>query len=237
MKLCLLPRLVRGVVTVHPIHFTAEMRTAIRAGRKTQTRRVIKNTGLYAIDERIHGATIAERERWKLATQCPYGQPGGWLWMHEPLMPRYVLDDTKALTRFSGRYLDDKAIARFDFLPRMKWVPCNDTIPYRGRTIPPEWARDWLHIDQVRVQRLQEISEDDAKAEGVELDRKHGAGWIDYSTAAWRGVEACINARDSFRSLWYSINSKRDFGWLSNPWVWAITFTYHRIKPGKVTLA
>lgn len=86
----------------------------------------------------------------------------------------------------------------------------------------PRWAsRLTLEVTDVRVQRLQEISEADAEAEGVERDTD---GWIDYLMP---GTQCCLKARDSFQTLWTSINASRGFGWDANPWVVAIGFRVH----------
>ncbi len=83
----------------------------------------------------------------------------------------------------------------------------------------PRWAsRITLIVTDVRVQRLQEISEADALMEGVEQDSD---GWRDYQMP---DTQCCPTARESFRSLWDSLNAERGYGWSSNPWVAAYTF-------------
>lgn len=83
----------------------------------------------------------------------------------------------------------------------------------------PRWAsRITLIVTDVRVQRLQEISEADAIAEGVEHDSD---GWRDYQLPA---TQCCSTARDSFRTLWDNLNAARGCGWDANPWVAAYTF-------------
>lgn len=90
----------------------------------------------------------------------------------------------------------------------------------------PRWAsRLTLVVTDVRVQRLQEVSEADAIAEGVErAARGIETGWRDYSGDS----QLVGGARSSFCTLWDSINAKRGFGWDANPWVVATTFTVHR---------
>ncbi len=77
-----------------------------------------------------------------------------------------------------------------------------------------------LIVTDVRVQRLQEISEEDAVAEGVEHDTD---GWQDYLMPA---TQCCVSARDSYRTLWDAINGPGS--WEANPWVAAYTFTVHQ---------
>lgn len=66
-----------------PIIFSAPMVRAILEGRKTQTRRVVKDTGFYCIEAARYGPEDASRELAALATQCPYGKPGDRLWVKE----------------------------------------------------------------------------------------------------------------------------------------------------------
>jgi hypothetical protein len=79
----------------------------------------------------------------------------------------------------------------------------------------PRWAsRILLEITDVRVQRVQEISEADAKAEGVEQ-----------ANDGWHGTNGPgFNYRSSFEWLWDSLNARRGFSWADNPWVWALAF-------------
>lgn len=72
-----------------------------------------------------------------------------------------------------------------------------------------KWAaRLWLRVTDVRVERVQDISEDDARAEGYP--------YFDFATN--------MPVLTDFTSLWDSINAKRGHGWDTNPWVWVITF-------------
>ncbi len=74
----------------------------------------------------------------------------------------------------------------------------------------PRWAsRIFLEVTAARIQRLHEISEGDAMAEGVD---------------AIPEAPAALNRRTAFAGLWDSINAKRRFGWDVNPWVWVYTF-------------
>lgn len=97
----------------------------------------------------------------------------------------------------------------------------------------PRWAsRLTLIVTDVRVQRLQEISEADARAEGVEPIAYDGDdpqfvgqfGWKDYDTGHPHSVVPFRLARRSFQSLWDNINASRGHNWDANPWVAAYTF-------------
>ncbi len=102
-----------------------------------------------------------------------------------------------------------------------------ESMTWRPSIFMPRWAsRILLEIELVRAQRVSEISEDDAKAEGV---RSH-----EYDTGLGRGGKPGFpgaekntyygSARGAFASLWDSINARRGFGWKANPWVWVIDF-------------
>jgi hypothetical protein len=76
----------------------------------------------------------------------------------------------------------------------------------------PRWAsRITLEITDIRVERLQDITEEDAEAEGSKLD-------------GGTAPEICYTYRYGFSKLWDSLNAKRGFSWESNPWVWVIGF-------------
>jgi hypothetical protein len=74
----------------------------------------------------------------------------------------------------------------------------------------PRWAsRITLEITAVRVERVQDISEGDAKAEGLQ---------------DWYGAEPAVTNRGRFHAFWDSLNAKRGYEWDANPWAWVITF-------------
>lgn len=182
-----------------PILFSAPMVRALLDGRKTMTRRVVKPQP----DEMFNPSSQVALESWTIG--CPYGQPGDNLWCKET---------------FSGA--DDQAfkhlvIYRADGEQSVRWRPS---------IFMPRWAsRITLELTAVRVERVQDISEDDAKAEGV-IEQFRAVvlrpdGGPDYHIPnSYRG---------GFANLWDSLNAKRGFGWDKNPWVWVLTF--NRIKP------
>ena len=201
-----------------PILFSAPMVRAILDWRKTQTRRVVKpqppddiglpigvdlysptcigkNGDEYPGDE-IFGA-YSECGEW--GVKCPYGQPGDRLWVRET------------------------------------WGPCDGGVCYRadedagsvalpddGRWTPsihmPRWAsRITLEITGVRVERLQDISEADAIAEGVPAV---SSGGVTLFTTT--GVNCFQAAKGAYAALWESINGPGS--WDANPWVWVVEF-------------
>ncbi len=89
----------------------------------------------------------------------------------------------------------------------------------------PRWAsRITLEVTGVRVERLQDISEADAAAEGVESLRNEGEYWKDYVRSTTRCDElTCLTGRESFRTLWDSLAAP-GADWDANPWVWVVDF-------------
>jgi len=166
----------------HPILFSGPMVRAILEGRKTQTRRGIRNPG------RLDGLMLpGEAAQW-----CPYGHPGDLLWVRETFAKRYA---------DAERDPADGIVYRVDggCVIEPRWTPAIHM---------PRWAsRITLRITDVQVQRLQEITESDAAAEGC------CTTWDDYPK----------QNREAFAELWDKINGKRA-PWASNPWIWAISF-------------
>jgi hypothetical protein len=203
----------------HPILFSGPMVRAILEGRKTQTRRVMKPqpdeskmrwTGSHW--EMYLGYPIGHD-----VPISPYGQTGDLLWVREMAKLRACGPGS---CEFDLAYPADESVKAF----------CDtDYGPYKMTSYTPSihmprWAsRLILRITDVRVQRLQDITEADAKAEGLDE-------WI--PCVVWTGLagikirDASRNAtcREHFIFAWSSINAKRGYSWESNPWVWAITF-------------
>ena len=190
----------------HPILFSAPMVRAILAGKKTQTRRVVKpqpNGGPRACMVDLGGATFGLSDgdlsgEWP----CPYGAPGDTLWVRET-WEEVVNSKT------------DGARATWDGSFRPAYRATEPGLLKKWRSplhMPRKFSRLSLRVLSVRVERVQEISEADARAEGCglllgdELDADVGA-----------------RARVEFSRLWDSINGKRA-PWDSNPWVWVVEF-------------
>lgn len=196
-----------------PILFSGPMVCAILDGRKTQTRRVLKGSAEF---KGPYNPAYLEMHRnapgWK--TICPYGQPGDRLWVKETcfIWGRWRRNGItpKGLQRWRFK-IETPRIVVFDAKhPQVatRTTP-RETCMYwkRPSIFMPRWAsRITLEIAEVRVQRLQEISEADATAEGVAFTKYLNA-----------------NARLHFKELWDSINGKTH-PWDSNPWLWVLTF-------------
>lgn len=199
---------------------------AIIAGTKTQTRRILKSP--HAADADVwsfiptsgewesgmcgdHGA-IAHGEN----VRCPYGEPGGRLWVRETWCMAHPDYHTEEEGVRLGRPIKD---GRWCHYAATDSVEYNDNrSPWRSPLYMPRWAsRLTLEMTDVRVERLQDISESDAKAEGIRGTDDIPPGYIS-------GLgEDETTARGAYAHLWNAINGKRA-PWASNPWVWAMTF-------------
>lgn len=210
-------------VKERPILFSGEMVRAILDGRKTQTRRVVKPQPepfkahdrlgpFWWFNRRAWGleqlGRIAEKEMpWFLAPHCPYGQPGDRLWVRENLRQ----DPLDGLWKYEEDFTP--LIDLEDEIDAVGWVVTRKR-DYCPSIHMPRWAsRITLEITDVRVERVQEISEADARAEGAE-PRLSG-------TSDWGPIRS---HRTGFVYLWNQINEARGYGWLANPWVWCLTF-------------
>lgn len=223
-----------------PILFSDEMVRAILNGSKTQTRRVIKPPP--PLDDfgnldcgRILGPEVYHPKKkdkhgeiypgepifgvyddiGEWGAKCPYGRPGDLLWVRETWASHKSLDGTKP-SEFPNA--EAPLSYRADGIHQ----------PKRGRWRPsihmPRWAsRISLKVTAVRAERVQDISEDDALAEGVSSDDPR-CDLIDPPPYSY--------ARTNFALLWDKINEGRGYSWESNPWVWVIEFALVRRLEG-----
>ncbi len=195
----------------HPILFSTPMVQAILNGRKTQTRRVVKPQGKAAcfdIAMRTDGSNKWPRnldadERFISDMKCPYGQVGDVLWARETVS-QFSMGGIYAYKADNDP--DDKGT---------KWRP--------SIHMPKAACRLFLRIKSIKVERLQDISEEDAIAEGCCLYGPFGEykGSIHPSGGSMR-YRAFSNASRAFQDLWESINGENS--WKANPWVWVIEF-------------
>jgi hypothetical protein len=195
-----------------PITFTGPMVRAILGDRKTQTRRVIKPQPVWIRDPNTPFKTPDANPRGII--KCPYGQPGGRLWVREKWFPMR-LDYRGLLTVAPILYAADGHIRH-----RSLWkIDYRDNKPpmghiWRSPVHMSRWAsRISLEITNVRVERVQDINVDDAIEEGIPLGSH---GWFDDGSM--------MDERDLFAALWDSINAKKGFRWEANPWVWVVEF-------------
>lgn len=199
--------LTKGKMTEKPILFSTPMVRAILNGRKTETRRVIKNPEQHQIEWDGYNAFFEDHygDRHHINTAAPY-QPGQPLWVRETFCP---VDDTE----FNGKkWIDYRATpwdsakhpAGWENAPNdeqaLKWKP--------SIFMPRKYARLFLEVNSIHAERLQDITEEGARAEGMGKD--------------------FVLLESEFEILWNNLNKKRGFGWDTNPWVWVIKFS--RIK-------
>ena len=192
----------------HPILFSTEMVQAILAGRKTQTRRVMKpqpsenvlwsSFGFSTLtpENHIEGRGNFPEGYGSKFFKLKYGKPGDLLWVRES----FVKFETFNETLFSY-----KASPKTDL--DVNWRP--------SIHMPKDACRIWLRITNIDVERLKNITEEDAIAEGVEKEEEY---FLNYKGNNF----VYDNAIGSFKSLWQSING--DQSWRDNPFVWVVEF-------------
>lgn len=185
-----------------PILFSTEMVQSILEGRKTQTRRVVANDGCDLINKpnsilcspssngvshfrSIGGLTIFA------GYKCPYGKVGDKLWVRETFSRIITPKGEKTFI-----YKADDDCYKDTIEDWQGWTP--------SIHMPKEAARIWLEITDIRVERLQDISEGDVKAEGV------------------LPAKCCDSYYHGFSILWQSI--KGEESWRQDPFVWVIKF-------------
>lgn len=204
-----------------PILFSGPMVRAILEGRKTQTRRSmrpqpVEKDGWFVWDGHApnspygaYSANHIDRRSINIFVgRCsPYGKVGDRLWVRETCR----FDNDAPV--FSVQYKADMAIRPGLGDPNFnRWRPSIHM---------PRWAsRITLEITGVRVERLNEISDEDAIAEGISFHSDE-YGYSAYGEYAGIGP-ARLSAVESFCSLWESINGAGS--WSANPWVWVIEF-------------
>lgn len=196
-----------------PILFNAPMVRAILDGRKTQTRRIAKVNGEGCKDGFITPlAGFVPRSIENHISYCPYGKPGDRLWVREtwskskqPYLSGHIFYRADGETngkQFALSYVERES----------KWRP--------SIHMPRSASRILLEVANVRVERLKDISDEDAIAEGIEQE-PGTSHWKNYDTSpgGWRYWESPIQ---SYRTLWESINGKGS--WDLNPFCWVIEF-------------
>lgn len=194
-----------------PILFSGPMVKAILAGTKTQTRRLIQPRHLNGTGFPMPTLAHAESLTACIGQFCPYGVPGDRLWVRETWClahPDYHSEEEglrKGRPVLDGRWCHYAATDDVDMSDGPGWRPS---------IFMPRWAsRLTLEVLAVRVQRLQDTSDEDIQAEGIAPEYVSGPGAADFA----------MQRRLALAELWDKINGKRA-PWASNPWVWVVTF-------------
>jgi len=214
-------------VKERPIIFNTEMVKAILDGRKTVTRRQISRFPAkgykwggwivegYRKSDKGKATVIPnkngryESTGW-IGAKCQFGQVGDRLYVRETFAPFANESKRKDIpinahidykADFTEEDLNQKYDELGDDIPKINWEP--------SIHMPKKYARIWLEITDVRVERVQEIKEDQAFDEGVKVEPA-----MEWDSGAFE------RAQNSFKDVWNSIYKN----WDSNPWVWVIEF-------------
>lgn len=229
-------------MAIKPILFNTEMVRAILDGRKTVTRRLIKPQPKSKLCYTFAGSHKKDIGRWGYPSKTahefwreefklpddiaeeelkkkwnpPY-HTDDVLYVRETWAPIYpnkesnevcgYIYEEDSLEEYDNRYPDGK-----DYQWGGKWKP--------SIHMPKEAARIWLNVNNVRLERLQEITEEQAKAEGA-IDNR---GFIHSPDNEYDDIHT---AKEYFEQIWKSTIKKTDidcYGWDANPWVWVIEF-------------
>jgi len=176
-----------------PILFNTEMVRAIQAERKSQTRRIIKPQPHAKCDKAIFDPAVGWLFREGGIHKCPYGNKGAKLWVRETWSVAHPSRVTSGRVPYDPLYIyradtsDESNIIQENFKKYGSFVKWKPSI-----YMPRKAARIFLTNEGKRIERLQDISEEDARAEGTLLKEKYGV------TGTYR---------DSFIDLWDSINA------------------------------
>lgn len=198
-----------------PIIFCDEMVRAILDDRKTQTRRVIlpqpkdedmplkpilRKRMVGGLAEGYYDGTWSyDGDPMNTQYKCPYGKVGDLLWVREGWL-----------------HFGDKNYPSQRAVMYKTNYDAKESKKFKSPIFMPKWAaRIWLEITGIRVERLQDITEDGAKGEGAKACYPYGKKFEYQPNPSWHS---------GFKILWDSLNAKRGFGWDTNPWVWVIEF-------------
>ena len=223
-----------------PIIFSPEMVRAILEGRKTQTRRVmtpqpewnfVRSRWVFRRKGGMctWGGPPAKKDALRpkgcalhslIEDHCPYGQPGGKLWVRETWSQGwtygggypcvfYKADNTGWIGDQEHPVIKVMA-GKYGLVSGEPAASAPKGTRWKSPRFMPRWAsRILLEITDIRIERVQEITPEDCEAEGILGETQPKA---------------------AFRARWDSINAKRGFGWDVNPWVWVITFKVLDVK-------
>lgn len=216
-------------MAIKPILFNTEMVRAILDGRKDATRRIVKG---FIPDDAVWGYTAFTPKGYiscRGTFADGYGEkffklpcePGDILYVRETWQYLYELDGNEQIIEDTGKYY----YAATDTISFNTYVDENglehEHVPWKPSIhMPKEAARIWLKVTDVRIERLQDVTEDGAKAEGA-IDNR---GFIHSPENEYDRIHT---AREHFIKIWNSTIKKSDldrYGWDANSWVWVVEF-------------
>lgn len=208
-----------------PILFNGDMVRAILEGRKTVTRRLVDPQP--PVGHQWHGWIVESSNRkdegkasWAACegslahdahrVHCPFGRPGDRLWVRET----FVGGQNGTAIRYRATEPD--------------WPAGQGTHwPWRPSIHMPRWAsRILLEVTAVRVERLQDITEEQAQAEGADPIHLDGLTASDITALDLEWADPATPYRNGFRRLWESLGGD----WDANPWVWVIEFKRAEVR-------
>lgn len=205
---------------IRPILFNTEMVQAILDRRKSCTRRLVKTRrkdacGFY-VTRNSDGSFAGiyeydENESMFDAPLMPPYHPGDILYVRETWCKYdddHIIEGRKYVYKADASHISEEARKKFGY----RWRP--------SIHMPKEAARIWLRVVGVQLERLQDITENGAKAEGA-IDNR---GFIHSPENEYNRIHT---AREHFAEIWNSTIKKSDidrYGWKANPWVWVIEF-------------
>lgn len=249
-------------MAIKPILFNTAMVQAILAGRKTETRRIVKPQP--AKDLEFEGITIHSTDRKEIGkfswgvkvAECVFKNSvhvkplyfDDILWVREPARVMHAVDYEVGGMLLGIQYAADGGTwcdevpsrldkiwqAKYDGVcPVPAWVSKCQGIP---NGVFKEAARLFLKVKYVGVERLQDITEDGVKAEGLSVLTKDGGrtykygvadpdGWPGDGNPGWPWTYWEENPQRAFAKLWNSTTGKPEYRWGANPWVWVVRFT------------
>ena len=201
---------------IKPILFNTEMVRAILDGRKDATRRIVKG---FIPDDAVWGYT-AFTPKGYISCRGTFADGYGEKFFKLPCEPGDILYVRETWKKAPNGYYYYEDWQRDDIADVTKWKP--------SIHMPKEAARIWLKVTDVRVERLQEITEEQACMEGTDPWDEvcyENNGWHPTFSDPDSGGDP--NMVDGFHKLWNSTIKKSDinrYGWNANPWVWVIEF-------------
>lgn len=221
-----------------PILFNGEMVRAILGGRKTVTRRAVKPS-LVALFDPPRGQADIEagypfvecEDGYVSAVKiCPYGQPGDRLWVRETFALLGNEDGVCVDWHDNMQKGDDKSAAKiyrascvqgdyglWEIPDKANWKPDTEDLLYEGAWtpsihMPRGCCRILLEVTAVRIERLQDISRSDIRAEGLQCPPELGSD------------DVSPNYRDWYPAAWRDLWNSTGGDWAANPWVWVVEF-------------